>query len=317
MFRKSSESVFAQEALPLYLRLTMRKETMLNHIVAIAQTEIGSEVKEVAEVLSKPSFWSHLKDSAVNAGEKLLLALVIFVIGRLLIRALMAFVMKLSSLRQSDPTVQHFLHNFIETVLYVILIISLVNLLGIPMASIITVLASCGVAIGLAMQGALGNIAGGLMLLFFHPFKAGDYIKASDVEGTVAGISLVYTELLSVDHKRITIPNGSLMNANVVNYSIQQHRRVDIEFKIGREADLAKVKDLMRAEMKKNTLVLQERDNFVGLTGAGEGSLTVTSRSWCLTKDYWTLYSQLYEGITERFRKEGIPLPAVRITKLG
>ena len=212
-----------------------------------------------------------------------------------------------------EPTVKSFLHSFIKIGLYVILVISIINVLGVPMASVITVLASAGVAVGLALQGALTNLAGGILIMLLRPFKVGDYVASAGEEGVVKEITLFYTTLLTVDNRRIIIPNGTLMNANVTNFSTEETRRVDLVFSCGKGENVQKVQDLMIGVMKKNSLVLKNPAPFAQLSGGTNEAMEFTVRAWSKTADYWDTYFQLTQQITEALGEAGVKAPAVRI----
>ena len=164
------------------------------------------------------------------------------------------------------------------------------------------------------MQGSLSNLAGGIMLTLARPFRIGDYIETGSVGGTVGEISLFYTVLISVDNKKITVPNGSLMNANITNYSAHEKRRLDMTFLVGREADIAKVLKLLRTAIEAEKAVLLPPDApaapFVALTELQERGQVFTLRVWCKTKEYWDLNYALTGRIAEAFQREHIALPA-------
>ena len=160
-----------------------------------------------------------IKDMLAGTGGNIIGAIVIAVVGVILIKALMKFLRKLKGFDKLDQTMTRFILNFIKWALYVMLIIAVIGILGVPMAQVIAVLASAGVAVGLALQGALSNLAGGILLVILRPFSVGDYVDAAGASGTVHSINLFYTEIITVDNKRITVPNGSLMNSNVVDYT--------------------------------------------------------------------------------------------------
>ena len=252
-------------------------------------------------------------DLIVSAGGKIVLALLVFIIGRIIIKRLLKTVENGKALKQMDPTFCSFLLNFLRIALYVILIISIISVLGVPMASVITVLASAGVAVGLALQGALSNLAGGIMLLIFRPFKVGDYIMAAGEEGVVKEITLIYTVLTTVDNKRVSIPNGSLMNANVTNCSSEQLRRVDLVFSCGKGNDISTVQNLMLDAMSANTRVLKTPEPFARLSGGTNETMEFTVRAWCQNADYWDVYFGLKEEIAEAMGKAGLKAPVMRI----
>ena len=175
-----------------------------------------------------------------------------------------------------------------------------------------------GVAVGMALQGALSNLAGGIMILIFKPFSVGDYVEAAGVSGTVQAITPFYSAFLSVDNKRIVVPNGNLMNASVVDYSSQAERRVDLIFGCGRGEDPDRVKALILAVLREDERVLQAPEApFVRLSAAGKEGLDFTVRVWCRNKDYWSLYYDLLEGVTRKLREEQVSAPALRLEQVA
>ena len=164
---------------------------------------------------------------ATTYGGKILLALIVLIIGSFVIKALKKLADKAIDRTKLDETVKVLAKKVVKALLYIILIISVIEILGVSMSSVIAVLASCGLAVGLAMQGALANLAGGLMILIFKPFKVGDYIDSTGAEGVVKDISIFYTTVMTLDNKRISVPNGDLMNEIVVIYSSEETRRID------------------------------------------------------------------------------------------
>ena len=160
----------------------------------------------------------------------LVFAAIVFVVGKFLIGKFLGLLEKSKAMGKLEGEVRTFTLSFVKIALYVLLLICVIGILGVPMASVVTVLASAGVAIGLALQGALSNLAGGIMLMVFKPFKLGDYVDAAGVSGVVKEVTLFYTVIMTLDNKRITVPNGSLMNTNVVDYSSAELRRVDLTF---------------------------------------------------------------------------------------
>ena len=188
---------------------------------------------------------NYLVELATSAGLKLLAAIVLVVVGLKGIKWLRKWIRTSEKLNKIDNSLRSFMISFSSVVLYIVLFITVAVILGIPTTSFITMLASCGVAIGLALQGSLSNFAGGIMILLFKPFKVGDYIDAAGESGTVTEISVVYTELLSVDNKRIIIPNGTITNSVIENYSAENIRRVDFTFNTAFDCDIEKVKKVI------------------------------------------------------------------------
>ena len=254
-----------------------------------------------------------LFDLATALGSKLLGALLIFAVGSKGIQMFLNWLKTAPKLDRLDAGLRTFLVSFSRIILYVLLVITVAMVLGVPATSFITMLASCGVAIGLALQGSLSNFAGGLMILFFKPFKVGDYIDASGESGTVAEISVVYTVILTPDGKRVTIPNGGLTNSVIRNYSSEELRRVDLTFGAAYGCDVELVKNAIRSVVETHELVLKDPEPFVRLSSHDDSALTYTVRAWCRNSDYWTVHFDLMEGVKKAFDANGIEIPFPQI----
>ena len=248
-----------------------------------------------------------------TAGGKIILALIVYIVGRMIVNKLVSLFSKGKLLDRFDATSRTFMVNLIKTILYVVLVVSIVGILGIPMASVITVLATAGAAIGLALQGSLGNLAGGIMLMIFRPFNVGDFVTASGETGTVNAITLFYTKLTTLDNKEITIPNGNLMNSNVTNFSAQPLRRVDVDFTCARGEDVGRIRQILSAIQAEDPRILKDPAPFARLTGATNESMIFTTRSWVKNADYWDVYMDITQKVTEAFGAAGIKAPGVRI----
>lgn len=242
-------------------------------------------------------------------GIVILKAVVVGVIGGYIIKRFLNWLKTSKKLDNLDKGLRSFLVSFSRIALYAVLLIVIAGILGIPATSFVTVLASCGVAIGLALQGSLSNFAGGLMILFFKPFKIGDYIEAGGESGTVVGISVVYTELLTVDNKRITLPNGTLTNSVIENYSAEATRRVDLTFSAAYSCDIEKVKGIISAIVEAHPLALKDPAPFVRLSAHDASALVYTVRVWVKSADYWTVYFDVLEGVKKAFDENGIEIP--------
>lgn len=252
-------------------------------------------------------------DILIEALAKIILALIVWLIGRLIVGKLLKLLENSKAFKRQEETLRKFLLSGARIALYVILVISIIGILGIPMASIVAALASAGLAIGMAMQGSLSNFAGGVMLLIFKPFKVGDYISAAGGEGTVKEVNLFYTILNTIDNKAISIPNGSLMNANVTNMSSEELRRVDLTFGCAKGEDVARVQQVMLDAMAEDELVLKDPEPFARLSGGTNEAMEFTTRAWCKSEDYWTVYFDLTQKITEALGRAGVNAPAVRV----
>lgn len=244
---------------------------------------------------------------------KVLLALVVWFVGKFIIKKVTDLVAKIKVLDKIEPNTRTFVLSALKWLLYIILVVSIVAILGVPMASVITVLGTAGAAIALSLQGSLGNLAGGIMLVIFRPFKVGDYVETSGVAGTVKEINLFYTVLNTVDNCRINVPNGSLMNANIIDYSAEETRRVDLSFASAKSEDPTRIQNLMLEVMDQNAKVLKDPAPFARVSGGTNEAMQFTVRAWCKTADYWDVYFDLTQAITEKLGESGVQAPAVRV----
>ena len=245
--------------------------------------------------------------------EKVLLAIVVWFVGKFIVNKLLGLVGKIKALDKIEPNTRTFVLSALKWLLYIILVVSIVAILGVPMASVITVLGTAGAAIALSLQGSLSNLAGGIMLVIFRPFKVGDFVEASGVTGTVKEITLFYTVLNTVDNCRINVPNGALMNANVIDYSAEATRRVDLTFASAKSENPKKIQDLMLEVMGQNEKVLRDPAPFARISGGTNEAMQFTARAWCKTEDYWDVYFDLTQAITEKLGENGVQAPAVRV----
>lgn len=255
----------------------------------------------------------NLIEVSTKLGIKIVACLLTYIIGKYAIKQLVKLLSKSRLLRDAEGTVRTFAVSFVRIALYVILFIMVVGIMGVPMASIITVLASAGVAIGMAMQGALGNIAGGIVLMVFKPFKLGDYISNGEVEGTVRELNLFYTVVVTVDNKRITVPNGTMMNASITDYSSEKFRRVDLKLTCGRDVDAQQLCNYLYEETQRTKHILSDPKPAVVINGITDQSLEYAVRVWCRTEDYWDVYNDLLLNLSVMMEKHHIKAPAVRV----
>lgn len=252
---------------------------------------------------------NYLLEVATSFGTKLISAIIIFIVGRKIIKWFKKWIISSDKLDKLDVSVRTFLSSFASVALNTILLITVAMTLGIPTTSFITALASCGVAIGLALQGSLSNLAGGLMILLFKPFKVGDYIQTPDAEGIVANITVVYTILTTADNKTITVPNGTLTNSVVTNYTAVENRRVDLSFNTDYNCNIDEVKAILMKVVTEHELVLKDPEPFARLSAHGDSALEFTVRAWCKTDDYWNVRFDLLESVKNEFDKNNIAIP--------
>ena len=244
---------------------------------------------------------------------RILLALLVYIAGKAIIGKLLQIAARIKGIEALDPNVRTFTVSAIKWTLYLVLVVSIIAILGVPMASVITVLGTAGAAVALGLQGSLANLAGGIMLVIFKPFKVGDYVETSGVQGVVHSINLFYTVLITLDNKRITVPNGTLMNANVIDYSAEDTRRVDLTFLTARSEEPARIQALMQEVMAANDKVLSDPAPFAQISGGTNEALEFTVRAWCQTGDYWDVYFALIQAISEKLGANSVQSPAVRV----
>jgi small conductance mechanosensitive channel len=258
-------------------------------------------------------FLSNAIQLITTYGGKIIAAILVFIIGSIVIRGLNRLIGNLIEKSKLDGTIKNVLKNLVKYLLYIILILACVEILGVPMSSVIAVLASCGLAIGLALQGALTNFAGGVMILIFHPYKVGDYIEASGAEGTVSEISLFYTTIMTIDNKKIMVPNGDIMGANITNFTAMEKRRVDMEFRVTNDIDVNLVKEVLLKSSSETKGVLDDPEPFVRMTSLGDDAYVFTVRAWCNTADYWDVYFDILENGCRALGENGIDDPESRM----
>ena len=250
-----------------------------------------------------------LNDLWVDAGIKLVYVFIILLVGGKLIKFITKLITKGKPFKKLDKSVSSFLLSFIKIALNIILLVIVAGVIGIPSASIITLLGSAGVAIGLAMQGGLSNIAGGLIILVFKPFRVGDFIDTHTDSGTVKSISLFYTTLITPDNRIISIPNGNLANSPSVNFSNEEFRRLDITMDISYNNKIDDVKKSINSVLDKEKRINRDKDIFVRVTDYKESSIEYTIRIWVTKDDYWNTKFDLLENLKNKFDQDGIVIP--------
>ncbi|MBP5249502.1 MAG: mechanosensitive ion channel [Lachnospiraceae bacterium] len=267
----------------------------------------------VADKLAGFDFATTLKNIAMDILVPALLriigAILVFIIAKFVIKHLMNLIKKLFEKSKLDGAVKTFLLSIIKAALYVLLIIGIVEILGVATATIVSVVASAGLAIGLALQGSLSNFAGGVLILVMKPFKLGDYIIASGVEGTVVSMDVFYTKIRTTDYKDIVIPNGMLSNNTITNVSAQGKRRLDIIASASYNADIEKVKQVLTEICKNCTLVRRDEEVRVFVSQYASSSIDYNVRFWVDAANYWDAKFAVTESIKKEFDRNGIEIP--------
>lgn len=271
------------------------------------------QVLEVSERLE--GVLKSLIEHSAELGFAIIKAVIVFVVGRMIINLLNKLVKNILIKRNFDPSVKSFVSSLVNVTLTILLIISIVGALGVQTTSFAALLASAGVAVGMALSGNLSNFAGGLIVLLFKPYKVGDFIDYQGQSGTVREIQMFHTILKTTDNKMIYIPNGSLSSGVIVNYSNQQTRRIDWVFGVDYGTDYDHVKQVLETILAKETRILQEPDKpFIALTALADSSVNILVRVWVKSEDYWSVYFDMNKTVYEVFNKEGINFPFPQLT---
>lgn len=264
---------------------------------------------------SPEELWSTFLDHAINFGVKVLLALLLYFVGGWLIRMIIKLVKKGNLKRKTEPTLATFVESLVSIALWIVLICITVSILGVNSASVAALLASGGVAIGLALSGTMQNFAGGLMLLIFKPFKVGDFIEAQGFSGFVTELNIVSTKLLTTDNRQVILPNGTLSNGNLVNVNRMPLRRIDIPVSVAYGSDAKAVEKALLEIARQNEQVLDSTtagaaDPAVLLMDLGDSSVNFVFRSWVNSADYWPVRAWLCENVYMQLpAKYGIQFP--------
>ena len=267
------------------------------------------------ELLTSPSnvsldvFLTKMIDLGISVGSKILLAIVVFLVGRWIVRRLNKLLAKILEKRHVEASLSTFVKSLVNITLTLLLIIVVIGVLGIETSSFIALFASAGVAIGMALSGTLQNFAGGVMILLFKPFNVGDTIEAQGQSGTVREIQIFNTILATPDNKIIIIPNGGLSTGLMKNYSREATRRVDWEFGIAYGDDYTKAKAVIARLLDADGRVLKDPAYFIALTSLGESSVNIVVRAWVNAGDYWGVYFDMNEKVYKTFAEENLNIP--------
>ncbi len=250
-----------------------------------------------------------LSHSIVDFILNFILGVIVLIVGIKISKKLVKKFFGTKKMQQRDKSVISFMRSFTTIALYVLVAILFASIVGVPMATISAGVASIGIAIGLALQGSLSNLAGGLMILIFKPFKIGDYVVNNTEEGTVEDISLFYTTLVTIDNKEVVIPNGIMSNSAMTNVSARDTRRLDMEFGIAYSSNIDKAREIVMQCIKNLPDILYEPAPEIPLVRQDASSLVLQARVWCKTDDYWKHFFQLNEQVKNAFDANGIEIP--------
>jgi small conductance mechanosensitive channel len=242
-------------------------------------------------------------------GIKVVAAVVIFIIGRWVAKAIANFIKKIMTKSNTDITLVRFVGNLSYIALLAFVIIAALNQLGIQTTSFIAILGAAGLAIGLALQGSLGNFAAGVLMIIFKPFKVGDFIEGAGVAGTVEEIQIFTTQLKTPDNKTIIVPNAKMTGDNITNYTMKGTRRVDFVFGIGYDDDIDKARKIIEKIIAEDNRVLKDPAPMVAVSELADSSVNFVARAWTSADDYWGFYFETTEKVKKQFDAEGISIP--------
>lgn len=294
------------------------------------QTDAFPDTTETVEVLNNASeslqqvaqnpgvirnWLEGLVPDLLNFAFQVVIAILIYIVGGKFIKLITKMIRRSMERAGADEGVKQFVVPLVKYSLYVILIFIIMGLFGIATTSAVAVLGSAGVAVGLALQGSLSNLAGGVLILLLKPFRVGDYIieDSNKNEGTVSEISIFYTKLLTVDNKVIVIPNGTLSNSSLTNVTNMDKRRIDLVVGIGYESDIRMAKEVLLKLAKEETARLPEEEVMVFVNNLGASSVDMGVRIWVRAEDYWTVRWRLLENIKYALDEKGISIPYQQI----
>lgn len=274
---------------------------MLNLLQTLLTTELA--VTRLDVLLEK------LIDLSISAGKNILMAAIVYFIGKMLINLIQNLLTKGLNHRKVDAGIQTFVQSLVHIVLTILLIISVIGALGVNTTSFAALLASAGVAVGMALSGNLQNFAGGLVVLFFKPYRVGDFIEAQGVQGTVKEIQIFHTILTTTDNKEIFVPNGSMSNSVVTNFNRNATRRLEWVVGIDYGEDVKRACDAIRDALATDKRLLDNPEPFVEVGGLADSSVNIIVRVWVKTPDYWGVHHDTLRNIYNMFNERGINFP--------
>lgn len=264
-------------------------------------------LEQVAE--DTPDFLERIWNGFTDALPTILLALLVFAAGLVLVRVAEKIVGGGMKRANVDDTASGFLVQLIRVGLYTLTVVIVLSVLNVPMTSIVAVIGAAGLAIGLALQNSLSNLAGGFIILFAKPFRAGDFIETSNASGTVECVSILYTKIITIDNKTVYIPNGMVSSAKIINYNEKSTRRLDLEFSIGYGDDFQAAKAILRKLIMEHPLSLQDPAPAVYMSKQDASAIVLLARVWVKSEDYWALHFDLLEQAKQAFDAAGISIP--------
>ena len=276
---------------------------MLTHLLQAAMPEIPKSLSQLDIVIQ------NLIDSGISAGKHIIAAGVIFIVGRFLIKLINRLVASILQRRHIEISVQTFLSSLVNIILTILLIITVIGALGVNTTSFAALIASAGVAIGMALSGNLQNFAGGLIILLFKPYRVGDFIDVCGVQGTVSAVQIFHTILLTPDNKAVYLPNGSTSSSTITNYSRENKRRIEWTFGIDYGEDVNRARTAILSVITADARILPDPAPFVAVGGLSDSSVDIIVRVWVPTEEYWNVYYDMHQRVYETFNEQKINFP--------
>ena len=245
----------------------------------------------------------------ITFGIKIIAAIAIFLIGRMVARVVTNGIRKLMASQEVDKILQTFVSNLVYWALMTFVIIAAINQVGVQTTSLIAIMGAAGLAVGLALQGSLANFAAGVLIVMFRPYKVGDFVEAAGIAGSVVQVQILTTVLKTGDNKQIVVPNAQIMGSIITNYSANETRRVDLVIGIGYDDDIDKARDTIQQLVDADDRIMKDPACLIAVSELADSSVNLVVRPWVKTADYWAVNFGLTEAIKKRFDKEGISFP--------
>ena len=255
------------------------------------------------------NYQSLIETYAIPWGIKILAAIAIFVVGRIIARIIVSTIKKIMGKAKIEQTLREFLGSIIQAILTIVIVIAALEQLGVDTTSVLAVFAAAGLAVGLAFKDSLSNFAAGIMVILFKPFKLGDFVEAAGVSGVIEQIRIFNTVMKTGDNREITVPNAHIYGGIITNYSARDTRRIDLVIGIGYDDDIAKAKNTLEDILKDDTRVLKDPEPTIMVLELGASSIDLAVRPWVNSADYWAARADLLQTIKETFDKYGISIP--------
>jgi small conductance mechanosensitive channel len=277
-----------------------------------ATEQMPDVVEQVKEIMD-PDKVNHLvevgTELVVQYGLQLLAAIAIFIVGKMVAKWIRKLVTRVMKKAEIDQIIIGFTSNIAYIAVLAFVIVAALGQLGIQTTSFIAILGAAGLAVGLALQGSLANFAAGFLMIIFRPFKVGDFVEAAGVSGSVQSIQIFTTTLITPDNKTIIIPNGKIGNDNIINYSTQANRRVDLTVGVAYDADLKQVRSVLEDIVSKDDRILDDPAHQIAVSELADNSVNFVVRLWVKSADYWNVYFDTNESVKVRFDEAGIGIP--------